>query len=92
MERRVRMRIAALDTTARAVSEAAEMSQSSFHDIITGTVDARSSSLRRIEAALGVPEGWLSKDVDLGELGQEAGAFPPPEWLRVQKEASDAPA
>ena len=84
------MRIAALGTTAKAVSEAAGMSQSNFHDIITGSTDPRATTLRRIETALGVPEGWLSQPEDMEKMGAEAGALPPPEWLKEEEAGDDA--
>lgn len=81
MEQRVKIRLAVLGVTATALAQAAGIAGSSLHEIITGKVDSRASTLAKVEDALGVPRGWLSLEADTLELARQAATFAVPTWV-----------
>ncbi len=86
---RLEMRLTALQVTHAAAADAAGMSRSTFSAFVRAD-SANTSTVEKVETALGLPSGWLIKDASQDQLAFEAASFEIPEWLRAEDARKDA--
>lgn len=83
MEQRIKVRLAVIGKTASELAEEAGVSPSTLSQLMSNKLDARLSTVARLEAALGVPAGWLTMELTVQEITAQAGTFPAPGWAMV---------